>query len=200
MKIRAYNEMMVKFRKYLRISKAAGIARRYFVMNGFDGALTMLGILLGSYLAGSENPDFIISAGVGAAIALGVSGFSSAYKAEEAEREGELRGLESAMLIKLDDTIQEKANRFAIVYLALVNGLSPLLMASMIMSPFIFDGFGALDIMGRYHLSFVITVVMFFLLGSYLGGISGESRIRKGAQMILIGILTAVLIFAFSLI
>ncbi|MBU0761714.1 MAG: hypothetical protein KKD39_01700 [Candidatus Altiarchaeota archaeon] len=187
-------------KKYLRISKSSGIARRYFVMNGFDGALTMLGILLGFYFAGSENTTFILSAGVGAAIALGVSGVTSAYMAEDAERQRELRNLESAMLIKLDDTIHERANRFATIYLALVDGISPVLTALIILSPFIFNGFGFLDIAGRYNTSFAITVCMFFLLGSYLGRISGDSRIKKGVQMVLIGILTSVLIFLFSII
>jgi len=37
-----------KVRVYLHVTKARGIARRYFVMNGFDGAMTVFGIVLGS--------------------------------------------------------------------------------------------------------------------------------------------------------
>ena len=34
-----------KVRVYLKVTKATGIARRYFVMNGFDGAMTTFGIV-----------------------------------------------------------------------------------------------------------------------------------------------------------
>ena len=41
-----------ELRLLVRISRTAGIARRYFVTNGFDGALTMLGLLVGLRVAG----------------------------------------------------------------------------------------------------------------------------------------------------
>ena len=34
---------------FIRITRSQRIARRYFVVNGFDGALTMLGLLMGFY-------------------------------------------------------------------------------------------------------------------------------------------------------
>ncbi len=56
------------FRDYVRVTK---IARRYFVMNAFDGALTMLGILVGAYLSGNASTTLVITAGIGASIAMG---------------------------------------------------------------------------------------------------------------------------------
>ena len=85
---------MERIRRYLRVTRAAGIVRRYFVMNGFDGAMTMLGITLGSWAAQVENAEIIVLAGIGACIAMGVSGFSGAYMAEKAERERHLKELE----------------------------------------------------------------------------------------------------------
>jgi hypothetical protein len=35
----------------LQVSHSEEIMRRYFVVNGFDGALTMLGLLMGFYVA-----------------------------------------------------------------------------------------------------------------------------------------------------
>ena len=54
----------------LRISRSEEIARRYFVVNGFDGALTMLGIIIGFYVSEPAGLGTIISACLGAAIAL----------------------------------------------------------------------------------------------------------------------------------
>ena len=36
----------------VRLSHARHIARRYFVVNGFDGALAMLGLNMGFYVSG----------------------------------------------------------------------------------------------------------------------------------------------------
>ena len=52
-----------KVRVYLHITKASGIARRYFVMNGFDGAMTIFGIALGSWIAGVQKPEVVLLAG-----------------------------------------------------------------------------------------------------------------------------------------
>ena len=51
-----------RWKKYYEISSAGDITRRYFVMNAFDGALTMLGVVIGAYIAGIPKPMPIISA------------------------------------------------------------------------------------------------------------------------------------------
>ena len=54
-----------KFRLYLTITGISGIARRYFVKNGIDGSLTMLGIIVGSWGGGVTQSKVIILAGLG---------------------------------------------------------------------------------------------------------------------------------------
>ena len=44
-----------KIRRYIRISGVAPISRRYFIMNAFDGATTVLGIVIGAYAAEITN-------------------------------------------------------------------------------------------------------------------------------------------------
>ena len=94
-------KFLEKFRVYLHVTKASGIARRYFVMNGFDGAMTVFGIVLGSWIAGVSKPNIIILAGLGACLAMGISGFSGAYMAEKAERERHLKEMEEVATGKL---------------------------------------------------------------------------------------------------
>jgi predicted membrane protein (TIGR00267 family) len=189
-----------EIRRYIKISKSSKIARRYFIMNCFDGTLTMLGILFGAYLAGSENVTVIVSAGVGAAIALGVSGATSAYMTEDAERSKEIKRLESAMLIKLDNTIYEIANRFAKFYLAAVNGISPVITSVVILSPFLTSSLNSFDIWEMYHISFAVIGLLFFLLGIYIGRIGGKSIWKKGLQMLFIGFITSFLIYLTSVV
>ena len=45
-----------RFRSYITIARASAIARRYFVMNAFDGALTILGVILGAFMATEVDP------------------------------------------------------------------------------------------------------------------------------------------------
>jgi hypothetical protein len=40
-----------QIRTLLEISQSREIMRRYFVVNGFDGALTMLGLMMGFYVS-----------------------------------------------------------------------------------------------------------------------------------------------------
>ncbi len=44
-----------KIRRYIKISGFAPIGRRYFIMNAFDGATTILGIMVGTYVAEITN-------------------------------------------------------------------------------------------------------------------------------------------------
>ena len=93
--------LLQKARFLLHISRTHGIMRRYFVVNGFDGALTMLGLIMGFLFSTPASLTITINACLGAAIALGVSGISSAYVSEAAERRRALIQLEGAMATSL---------------------------------------------------------------------------------------------------
>ena len=65
-----------------RLTHAHKIARRYFVTNGFDGALTILGLTIGFYSSGGVPLRVMINACLGAAVALT---FAQAADADRAE-------------------------------------------------------------------------------------------------------------------
>ena len=88
------------------------IARRYFVKNGFDGSMTMLGIIVGAWIVNVTRPEIVVTAGLGACLAMGISGVSGAYMIERAERKRDLKNLESAMMTKLDDSVITDATTF----------------------------------------------------------------------------------------
>lgn len=68
--------LLQQARYLLRITGTHDIARRYFVVNGFDGALTMLGLVIGFLVSAPAKIEIIINVCMGAAIALGMSGVS----------------------------------------------------------------------------------------------------------------------------
>ena len=53
---------MVQLRFILGLTHAHFIARRYFVTNGFDGALTMLGLTMGFYASPGVAITVVINA------------------------------------------------------------------------------------------------------------------------------------------
>ena len=189
------------FRKvsvYLKVTKATGIARRYFVMNGFDGAMTVFGIVLGSFIAGVSKPGIIILASLGACLAMGLSGFFGAYMAEKAERERHLKEMEKATHNNVDP-IQYEASRFIEIYVALIDGLSPALTGIISIIPFIFASAGWMLIENAYMLSLALSMTSLFLLGIYLGKIARENGWLYGVAMLTVGAFTALIIFLIQL-
>jgi predicted membrane protein (TIGR00267 family) len=182
----------------LRISESHDIIRRYFVVNGFDGALTMLGIVMGFALADPADIQVVISACLGAAIALGVSGVSSAYISEVAERRKSLRELEQAMIRDLDQSAHGDAARWMPLLVGLVNGLSPLLISLLIMLPLWLARAGIGLPLSPLLLSMVVALTVVFLLGVFLGRISGVSWLRSGLQTIAIAAATISLVYLFG--
>lgn len=179
----------------LHITRTHGIVRRYFVVNGFDGALTMLGIVMGFLVSEPAGVNVVISACLGAAIALGVSGVSSAYVSESAERRRALAELEEAMLADLQATRHGDAARWVPVLIALVNGAAPLLVSLLIMLPLWLAAAGIAAPVAPLHAAVGVALFAIFLLGVFLGRVAGIAWWRSGLRTLLVAVLTAALIY-----
>jgi len=182
-----------EWRRYYKVSEAGDITRRYFVMNAFDGALTMLGVVIGAYISGILRPLPIISAAISGSIAMGISGISGAYMTEKAERTKKLKELERAMVTDLKDSLHHKSYQFATIFAALVDGISPALAAMLVVSPFFFTPAAIISIELAFTMCIVLTLIMLTVLGIYLAKISDESMIKYGLQMLVVGMTTAFL-------
>jgi len=183
----------------LRITRTHAIVRRYFVVNAFDGALTMLGIIIGFLVSTPADLSVIISACLGAAIALGMSGVSSAYLSESAERQHALRNLEDAMIKDLQESAHGKAARFTPLFIALVNGSSPLIISLLILMPLWLSDAGIpLPLLSPLYASIIFALLLMFLLGVFLGRIANISWLRSGVQTLLVAVVTSTLIYIFA--
>ena len=185
--------MIKDLRYYAKISKVGDVARRYFVMNAFDGTLTILGILLGSYFVVGVQPHFVVSAGLGAVFAMVISGFAGTFMTETAERKNRLTEIEKMLLRKLKGTEQEKSAVFASIYAALVDGTSPALAALICILPYIAGLFGFLQGEIIFYSSVLISTVILFTLGFYLGKLSREDTILMGLKMVFMGLIIGIL-------
>lgn len=182
----------------LGITSTHEIIRRYFVVNGFDGALTMLGMIMGFLISDSENLSTIINACLGAAIALGVSGVSSAYVSESAERRRALTELEEAMVSDLQNSAHADAAKWVPMLIALVNGLAPFSISLLILTPLLLVNMGTVLPIAPLHMAIIIALSLVFLLGVFLGRIAGISWLRSGMQTLFIALLTMILIYLFT--
>ena len=183
----------------LHILRARSIARRYLITNGFDGTLTMLGMITGFYTSGMTELSVAISACLGAAVALFISGLSSAYLSEKAEREKELRELEQALVTDLKESDYGMASRYLPILVALVNGLSPLLLSLLIMLPLFLAEQGYVLLFSPFINSIVVALICVFFLGLFLGKISKTFWLWSGLRTLAIAIITVAIILFFGL-
>ena len=183
-RIRAY---IKKISAYNRISHSDEIGRRYFAMNAFDGILTTRGILFGSYAGNIREPHVVFITGMGAAVAMGVSGFWGAYETERAERSRDLKELEDATLRSLADTEISRAGDFAVWTASIIDGVSPFAAAMLVIFPF----FLPLSIERMYLSATVLALLSLAALGAYLGSLSKKSMTKGALKMVLAGVISA---------
>ncbi|HUY00583.1 MAG TPA: VIT1/CCC1 transporter family protein [Candidatus Deferrimicrobium sp.] len=188
-----------RIRTYAEITEVGEIARRYFIMNAFDGALTTLGFIIGFFIAGVTDPSIVIVAVLAGALAMGISGLWGAYLAESAERKRELKQLERSMMTDLSHSIQARASRFAIIFSALIDGLSPALASIIGILPFFFGVGGGAQFNILFYISISINLTMLFFLGMFLGRISKENVVWMGVKVLLAGVLITLILWLVNL-
>jgi predicted membrane protein (TIGR00267 family) len=168
------------------------IARRYFISNGFDGTLTSIGIIVGAVLSGVADGTTVIKIGLGAAVGLGTSAVWSVWEIERAETQAEIKRIESAMLIDLDDTHIQHAQHGARIIHATASGLGPLIGILIPLVPFLFEGAGfSLAAAGVAGVALGIGVLAVF--GAYMSSISGQRWYVSAIRMALAGLVVAVI-------
>lgn len=180
-----------RWRQAQQISANEALLRRYFVVNGFDGALTMLGILSGFALVESPPVKTLLGACFGAAVALLMSGLSSAYLSESAEQKRKLAEIETAMVRNLRESSHGIAARMTPWVLAAVNGLSPFLISLIIMQPLLWQW--ELTGLGPIGLAMILAFACIFLLGVFLARISETFWLKSGLKALLVGAMTVIL-------
>ncbi len=183
--------LMTKLREYSEITNVGPILRRYFVIGAFDGALTVLGIILGAVVAGAgeAHRSLVIALSFSAAIALSISSFVGAYEAERVEKKMNQMSLERAMLSELSETHKD-AFTFAAVLSAAVHGIAPLIAALVPVVPFLFLSFN-----DAIWVSIIITMGGLFVMGAYMGNLAKEKVIFSGMRFVAAGLVTAIVLW-----
>lgn len=167
------------------------ISRRYIVLNGFDGILTVLGITVGAFASSVSSPQALVSSGMGTALGLMISGFTSAYFTEKAERARDFKELQDQMVSEMEGSIQEKNVSKKSLFVAGLNGISPFLTATISTLPYIFAAFGVISLVNAaYFFSTAISISLLALFGAFLGRISRKSMLIFAIKMVGVGLIT----------
>ena len=187
----------------LELTHGVEIARRYLAMNAFDGALTMLGLILGGLFTIDPlnyTPGFnaILLAAAGTNIAMAISGFSGSYLAESAERDREVDDLGKAMLTDKSESMYAKASRTTSIVVAIVDGASPAVAGLLVITPLFLVPSGLLDYRIAFYMGIIICMLLLFVLGLFLGVVSKKNMWSYGAKTLFAGILTALLMLLVS--
>ncbi len=187
------------FHRWLRTAKEyhvladiGEIGRRYFAMNAFDGVLTIMGVLMGNMMAGVTNAHIVVTTGLTTCVAMGVSGLWGSYLTESAERKHDLDELGRHTLTNLNSSKLGRASRYAVMVIALIDGLSPFLAALIVLIPFfVSDAFPSLQ--WAYLASLGGALLALFGLGIFLGNIARENLLISGMKTVVAGILSIII-------
>ncbi|SEL60469.1 VIT1/CCC1 transporter family protein [Haloferax larsenii] len=174
----------------LRQERVKAISRRYLVSNGFDGALTCIGLVIGAFLTGVSDGTTVVKIGLGAAVGLTTSGVWSVWEIERAEKLAELGRIEDAMLADLSGTAVEADKTAARAINATASGLGPLLSILVPLLPFLAVG-SMFTMLTATVASVTLGTAILFSFGAYMGSISDQRWYVAGLRMGLAGVAVA---------
>ncbi|RLE93189.1 MAG: hypothetical protein DRN04_07940 [Thermoprotei archaeon] len=187
------NSLLKNLKLYVNLLNAGGILRRYFIMNGFDGIMTVMGIIMGSYMTHSLDPKFIVGASIGASIAMSISGFVGAFITERAERIREIKDLERSLFTSLEDSVLKQAVDVVTILAALIDAFAPMLFSVISVAPFILAIYSIVPIDYALIGSVTLTSILLFSLGAFLARVSDENVLKYGLCMLISGLLVSLI-------
>jgi predicted membrane protein (TIGR00267 family) len=185
--------LRASLRMYWHMTNLGSLTRRYIVIGAFDGALTIVAIVLAALasalLIGAlvETKQLVI-AGLGAAVGLAISSSWGAFEAERVERRRELDDLEQQMHRSMDGCMVDKAVRFATYWASFIHGASPLPAALLPLIPLLLLPY---DFITAAIISVTITLAFLFILGVWMGRLAKSNSFIFGMRMVLAGLVTA---------
>ena len=191
-------ERLRRLRAHMRAERVDEIARRYLIMNAFDGALSILSVIASAYFVGATDPRIIVAIGLANCMAMGISGFTGTFMTERAERMRRLRELESVMLTDLSESDFNKVSLVAPIYVAFIDGIAPVLAALVSLSPLFFAILLPVDAILAIQVAIGLNLATLFTLGAFLGRVSRTNVAISGLKMVAIGLITALLCVMFE--
>jgi predicted membrane protein (TIGR00267 family) len=180
---------MIQLRETLKHESFGPIIRRFFINTLFDSTFMLLGIIVGSAFAADAGLKVIIVTMLTTSVALGISTGVSVYEAESLEQERRIADLEKALFTDLQDTNIQKTAKNTILLATIINFATPLFSCAVTVTPFIFAALGIIAIEIAGWVSVTLALGTLFGAGVYMGRIGKTNPYKKGARMVVFGVL-----------
>ena len=164
--------------------EAYEIARRLFVINAFDGALTIMGVVIGAHFSGVTDAHIVITAGIARQRGHGHLRHQRCLSGGEGGEDGHAQESGRHPLCQ--------SHRVCFRHCGSVDGISPALSAAFIVMPYFFVP--QISMQSAFYTSLVLSLSILFTLGVFLARISDERPMASGIQMILVGIATIIIV------
>lgn len=185
------NGSLKRIDRLLELTRSKEIIRRYLTMNAFDGAMTSLGVVIGSYIAAVEDPKDVLDIIILGAVAMAISGFTGTYMVESAERKRRLNEIEESSPSEVP--AYRRAARFVSAFAAVVDGSAPFLASLPCLFPFALAYLGVIEIHFAFYAAIGGALATLFAVGVFLGRISESSIVYSGLKMVVAGSLVALI-------
>jgi predicted membrane protein (TIGR00267 family) len=155
----------------------------------------LLGIVVGSALAGQAELNVIIVTMLTTSIALGISTGVSVYEAESLEQERKIADLEKALFTDLKDTSIQKNASSIILLATAINFATPLFSCAITITPFALSIFGILQIAAAGWIAVALALSTLFGAGVFMGRLGKTNPYKKGLRMVAFGVLAFIIGF-----
>ncbi|MBS3778183.1 MAG: VIT1/CCC1 transporter family protein, partial [Candidatus Thermoplasmatota archaeon] len=149
---------------------------------------------------GSNNATaasaIIIAAGIGGGVANGLSNILGASVGEKLVKEIELGEIEKAMLKRggeLHGTVVDDKLNETLWSSAIYDGIATFIGSIIPVLPFIIGALFLITDMIALYTSIIISLVVFFILGIYIGKIAREQVIISGLKLVAFGVVTVII-------
>jgi len=186
------------YRLYWRMTELGSLTRRYIVIGAFDGALTIVAIVLAALASALlfhvhitvSEVSILVRAGLSAGVGLAISSGWGAYEAERVERKREIQHLEIQMQRSMDGCMVDSAVRFATAWASFIHGFAPLPAAILPLIPLILL---PADFITASIISVGITMFFLFFLGIWMARIAKTNMFAGGFRIVFAGLITALI-------
>lgn len=179
-----------KIRKILEIYGLHDIARRYFIINSFDGIILVLSIFLIFFISGYFSRILVIKTVLATSFGASLSGFIGAYFSEISERKHYRKKYERLLLRSLKETIIQRYEKYAAILMSLIEGLSPIIFAILALLPIFLIPNITLSIL----FGMLVCIFEIIFIGYFLSNIAGERKIETILKLLFVSIILAFII------
>lgn len=195
-----FDRLVRHIRLIMRLTETSGIARRYFALNAFDGALIGLGAIFGFYISEMQDYKVILLTIIAIAVGSAISGFSGAFISEKLEQEARIKRLEEATLTDLSDSIHYQASLTSSLIVSIINGASSVIAIFSVSIPYLICIYASLNRTIGIFGSIAMFLVLLTLIGYFFSRELKISTLSVVSRILIAGIIAIIIYFLIELI